>query len=223
MPGPRLSTTHHALLCLLSTGPASAYDLVRQTRRSIGHVWPRAESNLYADAKRLAAEGLADASTERVGRRPRTTYAITERGEEHLREWLASSGEAPIFECEALLKLGFAPSTTKDAALAQVEVMAQHSQDRLAFGRALAEGYLAGEASQPERLHINAVMWRYLWEMHSATARWAQWARAEIESWPDTSDRPAGRAAGLEVLRQTLGSAEAQPREGRAAAGPEND
>ena len=204
MPSRELSTTHFALLCLLSTGPASAYELVQQTSRSIGHVWPRAESNLYAGLKRLAAEELVEATTETVGRRPRTTYVITRSGRKALRAWLGSAGEAPVFECEALLKLGFAPSTTKKAALAQVEVMAGHGNDRLAFGRALAEASLAGEFPQPERLHISAVMWRYLWEMHSATARWAEWARAEIESWPDTRDHAEGRERALATLRAAL-------------------
>lgn len=158
--------------------------------------------------KRLAAEGLAEASTELVGRRPRTTYVITEQGEEQLHSWLATSGDAPMFECEALLKLGFAPSTTKEAALSQVPVMAQHAGGRLELDRGLVETYLAGEAPRPERLHINAVMWRYLWEMHSAAARWAEWARQEIESWPDTSDRPEGRTGGLQVLRETLSEAD---------------
>ena len=204
MPSRELSTTHFALLCLLSTGPASAYELVQQTGRSIGHVWPRAGSNLYAGPKRLAAEGMVDATVEPVGKRPRTTYQITRTGRTALRRWLSSPGHEPVFESEALLKMGFAPSTSRRAALAQVEVMAGHASDRLAFGRALAEASLAGESPQPERLHINAVMWRYLWEMHSATARWAEWARSEIESWPDTADRPEGREQALKTLRDAL-------------------
>jgi PadR family transcriptional regulator AphA len=204
MPSRELSTTHYALLCLLSTGPASAYELVQQTSRSIAYVWPRAESNLYAGLKRLAGEGLVDATTGQVGKRPRTTYRITRRGRTALRRWLASPGDGPVFESEALLKLGFAPSATKEAALAQVEVMAGDADDRLAFGRALAEASLDGQSPHPERLHISAVMWSYLWEMHSATARWAEWARAEIESWPDTSDRPEGRQRAMETWRAAL-------------------
>jgi PadR family transcriptional regulator AphA len=204
VPASSLSTTHFALLCLLSTGPASAYDLVGQARRSVDHVWPRAESNLYADVKRLAAEGLAEGSVERTGRRLRTTYAITAQGRSALREWLQSEGTAPSFECEALLKLGFAPSTTKQAALDQVRVVGDHASQRLAFGRSLAEGSIAGDSPQPERLHISAVMWRYLWEMHQASARWAAWAEQEIGSWTDTADSPEGRDRALRTLRAAL-------------------
>jgi PadR family transcriptional regulator AphA len=207
VPSTSLSTTHYALLCLLSTGPASAYELVGQARRSVDHVWPRAESNLYADVKRLAAEGLAETTDEPTGRRPRTTYAITAQGRRVLRTWLRAEGAAPSFECEALLKLGFAPSTTKQAALDQVRVVADHAAQRLAFGRSLAEASVAGESPQPERLHIGAVMWRYLWEMHQASARWAAWAEEEIGSWPDTSDSPEGRARALRTLRAALGDA----------------
>ena len=42
-----LTTTSHAVLGLLAVRPRSAYDLVRQIKRSnIRLIWPRAESKL---------------------------------------------------------------------------------------------------------------------------------------------------------------------------------
>ncbi len=199
-----LTTTHYALLCLLSTGPASAYELVARMRRSVGAVWPRAESNLYTDLKRLAADELAKTNVEHVGRRQRTTFRITPAGRRILAKWLDLPGAAPTFECEALLKLAFATMTTKEAALAHVAVMKDHAEARLAIGRRLATEYVEGSGPLPERLHINAVMWRYLWDMHNATASWAAWAAEEIAAWPDTSDNPKGRRRGLETLRVAL-------------------
>ena len=204
-----LTTTHHALLSLLSTRSASAYDLVREMGRSVGHVWPRAQSNLYADLKRLAQEGLASSSVSHTGKRARTTYRITARGRRALSAWLEDPGDPPVFECSALLKLAFAPSSTKESALAQVDVLARHAEERIALGRSIATEYVDDGGPLPERLHINAVMWRYLWEMHHATARWAEWARAEIEAWPDTGDHPASRLRGVAALRAGL---DAHPR-----------
>jgi hypothetical protein len=28
-------------------------------------------------------------------------------------------------------------------------------------------------------------MWRFLWEYNATVLRWARWARAEVEAWPD--------------------------------------
>jgi DNA-binding PadR family transcriptional regulator len=199
-----LTTTHRALLCLLSIQPYSAYDLVAQMRRSVGVVWPRADSNLYADLKRLAVEGLATTSTTTIGRRRRTTYAITDAGRRDLEQWLATPGAAPYFEAESVLKLAFAPHSSKQHALSQVAVVAEHAAARLELGRSLARAHAAADGPLPERLHINAVLWRFLWEQHRAMAAWADWARREIENWPSTADSPQLRERGRGILRAAL-------------------
>jgi PadR family transcriptional regulator AphA len=199
-----LTTTHCSLLCLLSVQPYSAYEMVKQMGRSVGFVWPRAQSNLYADLKRLAAEGLAEVERTSVGRRRRTVYRITDAGRTELSAWLAEAGAPPSFECEALVKLGFATHTTKSSALAQVGVLAEQAEQRLRLGRALAEEHIATDGPLPQRLHVNAVMWRFLWEYHQGIARWAAWAHQEISQWPDTADSPASRERGRNALREGL-------------------
>jgi PadR family transcriptional regulator AphA len=58
----------------------------------------------------------------------------------------------------------------------------------------VADQYLRADAL-PARLHVNAVMWLFLWEQHQAIARWSAWAADEIEHWPDTADTPPPAAA----------------------------
>jgi PadR family transcriptional regulator, regulatory protein AphA len=203
MPSRTLTTTHFSLLCLLALRPWSAYELVGQMRRSLDLVWPRAQSNLYADLKRLAEAGLATRAAERVGRRVRTSYTITAEGRAALRPWLAEPGAPPVFECEALVKLAYVAEGSKESALAQVAVLEQHANERLALGRRVADQYI-GDEGLPARLHINAVMWRFLWEQHQAIARWAAWADDEIRHWPGIQDTPALRRRGRRVLLQSI-------------------
>ena len=54
------STTSHAILSLLAIQPWATYDLAKLMRRSLHFFWPRAESNLYAEPKRLVEAGLAE-------------------------------------------------------------------------------------------------------------------------------------------------------------------
>ena len=54
-----LTTTSYAILGLLAVRPWSTYELTRQMDRSLGRFWPRAESKLYEEPKKLAAQGLA--------------------------------------------------------------------------------------------------------------------------------------------------------------------
>src|SRR5688572_19509064 len=80
MPDPRLSPTSYAILGLLAIKPWSTYEITKQMRRALLHVWPRAESNLYKEPQRLVEAGLATAERRLVGRRERTEYAITSAG-----------------------------------------------------------------------------------------------------------------------------------------------
>src|SRR3954464_8690260 len=96
--GRSLTTTSYAILGLLAIQPWSTYELTRQMDRSLGRFWPRARSKLYEEPKKLVAAGLAVASDERVGRRPRTVYSITPAGRAALAEWLRTPGSGPVLE-----------------------------------------------------------------------------------------------------------------------------
>ena len=98
-----LTTTGYAMLGLLATRPWSTYELTKQMRRSLHHVWPRAESNVYAEAKRLVAAGLVTTETRRTGKRARTIYTITPAGLAALRRWLGRSGRLSEYAIESRL------------------------------------------------------------------------------------------------------------------------
>src|SRR6476469_3392559 len=84
------TTTSYAILGLLAIQPWATYDLAKLMRRSLHFFWPRAESNLYAEPKRLVTAGLAEAREEWNGERRRTVYSLTDRGREALRTWRAT-------------------------------------------------------------------------------------------------------------------------------------
>src|SRR4029453_5721655 len=85
---PGLTTTSHAVLAQLAVRSWSTYELARQRVRYFRSLWPRAESAISREVKRVDAMGLGAAKREYVGKRPRTVYSITEPGRQVLREWL---------------------------------------------------------------------------------------------------------------------------------------
>ena len=91
---------------LLSLRPWSAYELVAQMRRSLDLIWPRAQSNLYADLKRLAEQGLATGQAARSAR-SRTTTPSPRKAGPHSDPGSPSPARPPVFECEALVKLAY--------------------------------------------------------------------------------------------------------------------
>src|SRR4051794_8528186 len=104
-----LTTTSYAILGLLSIKPWSAYELTQQARRSLRYAWPKSESHLYAEPKRLARLGFARVTEAPAGPvRTRQVYAITAAGRRALRAWLKSEPAPPQLEFEAVLRLFYA-------------------------------------------------------------------------------------------------------------------
>src|SRR5688572_23580768 len=89
---PSMTTTSYAILGLLAVKPWTTHELVQQVDRSLRRVWPRAQSKLYEEPKKLVAHGLARATDDSVGRRRRTRYTITAKGRRALAAWLRRPG-----------------------------------------------------------------------------------------------------------------------------------
>src|SRR5258708_15347095 len=100
-----LTTTSYAILGLLALRPWTTYELAQQMDRALGLFWPRTRSKLFEEPKKLVALGLARASSERVGKRPRTVYTITPKGRRALTAWVPQRGEGPVLEFEQLVRV----------------------------------------------------------------------------------------------------------------------
>jgi PadR family transcriptional regulator, regulatory protein AphA len=199
----RLTTTSYAILGLLATRSWSTYELTKQLRRSIHHAWPRADSNIYAEPKRLVELGLAKSERQTVGRRPRTVYTITPKGRRALASWIGSESSPTRFESETLVKVLFGNYGTKDELLANLRRFADEAAAARALWKEIADDYVRGTYSFPERAHVNALFFRLMWEQVTTQARWAEWAIEEVEQWPDTAE-PADLEASLDVFRSVL-------------------
>ena len=183
--GSTLTTTSFAILGLLAVQPWSTYELTRQMDRSLGRIWPRAQSKLYEEPKKLVDLGMAEASTELVGRRPRTIYAITAEGRRALTEWLREPGAGPIIEFEQLLKLFFAENGTRTDALATVAAARQWAHDRNEGNLVAARDYQAGSGPFQHRAAQNLLVGAFLVEFYRMVAQWSEWAAEQVEEWPD--------------------------------------
>lgn len=196
-----LTTTSYAILGLLAIRPWSTYELAKQMRRNLHFFWPRAESNLYAEPKRLVAGGWAQADARPVGRRPRTEYSITPAGRRELARWLTRPAAPSRLESEPLVKFAFAPYTSKERVLENLRRFHEDALERQSQLRSIFGEYLRAEDPFPERVHVNVVAYRLLWDHAQTEAGWAAWALKEVHSWPDTK-LPAARAALMRVLRR---------------------
>ena len=199
-----LSTTSYAVLGMLAVRPWSAYELTKQMRRSLAYCWPKAESVLYDEPKRLVKLGLASVCDEPAGRggRTRAVYEITVAGRASLRDWLATEPAPPRFELEPLLRLLYADHGDKRDALAAIDSTRAWARAEAESGLTQLEGYRADGGPFPERLHIVVPFADLYVRLVEAVADWAAETRAGVESWPHTRDLGAtpGTAEHLAAL-----------------------
>ena len=182
---PAPTPTSYAILGLLALKPWTTYELAQQMERAVGQFWPRAESKLYEEPKKLVALGFARASSEMVGKRRRTVYTITGKGRKALARWVPTEGAGPAIEFEQLIKVFFAEHGTKDDLLATIAGVRETSAEALARSAPMPQAYLDGVGPFPERLPWVLLVSQFLLEFHLMTERWAEWASDVVEGWPE--------------------------------------
>ena len=195
---PALTTTSYAILGLLALKPWTTYELAQQMQRALGQFWPRAESKLYEEPKKLVAHGYAKATAETVGKRPRTVYAITAKGRKALAAWMPGPSAGPSLEFEALVKVFYAEHGTRDDLLETIGGVRAWLDERYEVARGISQGYLEGQGQFPERLPWLIVTGKLLEEYFLAIERWATWAEAVVAEWPDD---PSLAPPDLDTLR----------------------
>ena len=182
---PAMTTTSYAILGLLAVKPWTTHELVQQVDRSLRRFWPRAQSKLYEEPKKLVSHGYARADDDSVGRRRRTRYTITHQGRRALAAWLEEPAAGPVLEFEQLLKISFADSGSKADILTSLEAtrawVLSQNEENLATARA----YLEGTGAFPQRAALNQLTGRFLTDFYVTVAEWVEWATGIVEDWPD--------------------------------------
>lgn len=210
MSRPRLTTTSYAILSLLALRSWSTYELAQQMSRSLGRIWPRAESKLYEEPKKLVEHGLARARQEQVGSRPRTVYSITPAGRRALSTWMAEPAAGPVLEWEQLVKVVFAENGTRADTLARLAEARAWAVAQNEESLATARAYASGEAEFQERVAINLLGGGFLTEYYRLVAEWADWAAGIVEQWPDDPGQALPDEAALQrVVRRGAWSEQA--------------
>lgn len=200
----KATTTSFAILGLLAIRSWTTYELTQQMQRSLSRFWPRAESKLYEEPRKLAARGWATAAPSHTGRRLGTRYTITPEGRQALARWLREPAAGPVLEFEALLKVFLAEHGTKDDVLTTLIGIGKWARERAGEDARIARTYLDGNGQFPERAAELALVGRYLADFADMTERWAHWATEVVEQWPDD---PAAWVPAWEALEEVAGRA----------------
>jgi DNA-binding PadR family transcriptional regulator len=219
----QLTTTSYAVLAQVAVHPWSTYELARQRVRYFRYVWPRAESAIYREVKRLSAMGLLHGRKEHVGKRARTVYSITEEGRGALREWLATPVSPFAMDFEAMIRLFVAPLGTKNNIVSTLNQVRDDAREMLRFGGQVKQEFLQGIAVTQDQVYIRALAVDFFISLLRTVEAWVDRTLEEIESWDDLSPDGKNERA-LEKIRElpapSQGSVEIPPVPPRAQLRP---
>ncbi|MGX1159390.1 PadR family transcriptional regulator [Arthrobacter sp. SLBN-100] len=125
-------TLRSALLALLSSGPLTGYDLVKQFRSSVGHVWHAPDSQIYPELRKMHSEGLLSSQPVPWGTRgaTKTQYALTPAGEAALRQWQSQPLTYVQDRNPARLKAAYFEWAPSGAAAAQLQAHIAHYEEQ---------------------------------------------------------------------------------------------
>jgi DNA-binding PadR family transcriptional regulator len=210
----RTSTTANALLGLLALRPSwSTWELTKQLRRNLRFFWPRAESRIYAETRRLEERGLAHAQRSFTGRRPRTVYAISEAGRRAVDEWLATPPRPTSLEAEPVLRVVLSDLGTREQLFGALDQVRRDAQAILDVGRVVGPEYLKGTAPFQDQVHVRAFLFDFLSNFAFTLREWADRTEAQVKRWDGLNDSARSREA-LALIAEVLGTF---PQEGTAS------
>jgi DNA-binding PadR family transcriptional regulator len=114
-------------------------------------VWPRAESSMYTEPKKLVERGFASCRQEQVNNRLRTIYEITDAGRDALKDWLEAPAAAASIEHESMLKLALTDFSSQDLVLERIQEIEQQVQDAHSRKQFIVDGVAKNGFRVPEQ------------------------------------------------------------------------
>jgi PadR family transcriptional regulator AphA len=172
-----LTPFSYVVLTLVGRGGAGPHDLVRMARN--GRVyWDAAESQWYAEPKRLEGLGYLAARKEPGRTRPRTHYTLTANGRKALAAWMEEPARFPRIQNEAICRLLAADVVGEKAVLDSLRAL----RDEIAEITARLDAAEAIAATIPSResyLLLNHRLARRVVEAH---ADWLDEVERELGS-----------------------------------------
>jgi DNA-binding PadR family transcriptional regulator len=174
----RLTPFSYVVLALVGRDGAGPHDLARMMRAQGGLYWTAAESQWYAEPKRLERLGYL-ASRKEPGRTgARTHYVLTAAGLVAVRAWLPLPSLLPRIQHEAIARVLAADLGTDEDVLASLAAL----RDEIERTRPLLESALERAATLPRRERYLRLVHRFGALILDAHERWLDEVEHELGS-----------------------------------------
>jgi DNA-binding PadR family transcriptional regulator len=134
----------HALLAALHNSDCSGYDLAKKFDGSVGFFWSASHQQIYRELTKLEEQSYIAAQVVQQANRPdKKVYALTEAGQNYLRDWIAQPSMVPAIKDELLVKLFAGDLVEPTVILCELEHHRAQHQDILATYEAIEQQQFA--------------------------------------------------------------------------------
>ncbi|MGA8746977.1 MAG: PadR family transcriptional regulator [Solirubrobacterales bacterium] len=177
----KLTPTSYLVLGMVRLGIGYGYAIKKVADQSTQNFWPTSLAQVYPELARLEEAELLSRRSNPRGERARSAYAITERGEEALRNWLRSPiPTRPQMRDPGLLRLFFADALDGEDQLELVRRLRQRNHDLVQELR--TEILPRAEALESGGIHYLAISARFLADFLGFAEDWTARLEAELEA-----------------------------------------
>ncbi len=184
---PKLTPTSYALLGLLARKPQSAYQLNARMQHSLIRVyWPRVESHVYSEPKKLLRHKMVSEEKCTHNGRNRTVYTITAEGTRALQSWLSDDADLDLrMQAEFMLKLLLADSGTVSNVNNTLEKSLDRTHQDLLEAITGIKTILAAEEYAIEGAPYNGIVVNLMADILIARYRWGKFALETAQGMDD--------------------------------------
>lgn len=151
-----------AILGQLAFRPWSAYELIQEMKRNFHYFYPRAESGLYAELKKLEQAGYVRSSQETRRNKDRRVYTITPEGSRVLEAWLDTDPGPIRLEFEGLLRVFLARFGSSSGLKKTLEMVREENDDLVQLAKNVGNEYLSGTAPGQKEIIQRAMIFDFL-------------------------------------------------------------
>jgi len=173
-----------AALGLLAQHPGSGYDLLKTFKKTMAHVWPATQSQLYGELNKLADAGLIEVS--HIGPRHRKEYRITPAGRAELVRWVMNPQDDPPYRSPDLLRVFVLGEIPSEQARKHMVAVAERGDSEVKHLEALRDPI---DSADDDWAFYGRAALEYGLRVNAMEAEWARWLVKAID------ERTDGRSA----------------------------
>lgn len=157
-----LQSVSFAVLGQLAFQPRSAYELVKEMKRNFHYFYPKAESGLYNELKKLEKLQLVSSVAKVKGNKGRTVYTINSLGRRRLREWLGTQPDNFWLEFDGLLRVYLSKFGSKAALTQSLDKIRTDTTALLDLATQVGNEYLNNSAPAQREIAERAIIFDFL-------------------------------------------------------------